>query len=118
MQRNEHRRNPRGLADLLLPDALIDDGILLQQDGSLLTGWTYRGPDMMSAPGGDGRAQCAVELRAANGKRLDGSMRRDRSRAPGYPERGAFPDCVTRIIDESGGNSSCRRVLTTSQSTS
>ena len=49
MQRNEHRANPRGLADLLLPYALIDDGILLQQDGSLLTGWTYRGPDMMSA---------------------------------------------------------------------
>jgi hypothetical protein len=49
VQRNEHRANPRGLADLLLPHALIDDGILLQQDGSLLTGWTYRGPDMMSA---------------------------------------------------------------------
>ena len=44
MQRNEHRVCPRGLADLLLPHALIGDGILLQQDGSLLTGWTYRGP--------------------------------------------------------------------------
>jgi len=30
--------------------ALIDDGVLLQQDGSLLAGWTYRGPDMMSSP--------------------------------------------------------------------
>jgi len=49
MHRNEHRANPRGLADLLLPHALIADGILLQQDGSLLTGWSYRGPDMMSA---------------------------------------------------------------------
>ena len=49
MQVNEHRTNPRGLADLLLPYALIDDGIILQQDGSLLAGWTYRGPDMMSA---------------------------------------------------------------------
>ena len=46
---SEHRRKPRGLADLLLPYALIDDGILLQQDGSLLAGWSYRGPDMMSA---------------------------------------------------------------------
>jgi hypothetical protein len=26
LQRNEHRNNPRGLADLLLPYALIDDG--------------------------------------------------------------------------------------------
>ena len=39
----------RGLADLLLPFALIEDGILLQQDGSLLAGWSYRGPDMHSA---------------------------------------------------------------------
>jgi len=49
VHRNEHREEPRGLADLLLPFAMIDDGILLQQDGSLLAGWTYRGPDMMSA---------------------------------------------------------------------
>ena len=28
---------------------MIEDGILLQQDGALLTGWSYRGPDMMSA---------------------------------------------------------------------
>ena len=41
--------DPRGLEDLLMLFALIDDGILLQQDGSLLTGWSYRGPDMMSA---------------------------------------------------------------------
>ena len=32
MFRNESRRLPHGLADLLLPFALIDDGILLQQD--------------------------------------------------------------------------------------
>ena len=58
---NEHRTHARGLADLLLADALIDDGILLQQDGSLLAGWSYRGPDMMSAsPAGDGRAQRAA----------------------------------------------------------
>jgi hypothetical protein len=34
MLRDEHRKNPRGLAYLLLPYALIDDGILLQQDSS------------------------------------------------------------------------------------
>ena len=38
-----------GLADLLLPFAMIEDGILLQQDGSLLAGWSFRGPDMHSA---------------------------------------------------------------------
>lgn len=35
MQINEHRMGPQSLADLLLYDSLIDDGILLQQDGSL-----------------------------------------------------------------------------------
>ena len=38
MHRSEHRDKPRGLADLLLACALVDDGILLQQDGSLLAG--------------------------------------------------------------------------------
>src|SRR5260370_17285712 len=49
MLRNEHRRKPQGLADLLLPFALIEDGILLQYDGSLMAGWSYRGPDTISA---------------------------------------------------------------------
>ena len=49
MQRNEHRLEPRGLADLLLACAIVDDGILLQTDGSLMAAWSYRGPDMMSA---------------------------------------------------------------------
>lgn len=101
MHRNEHREEPRGLADLLLPFALIDDGILLQQDGSLLAGWTYRGPDMMSAS--------AAEMDALSA-RLNSAMRLGsgwmvqcdaiRSRAPGYPEQGAFPDAVSRLIDD------------------
>ena len=33
----EHRQHARGLADLLLYDSLIEDGIILQQDGSLMT---------------------------------------------------------------------------------
>src|SRR5579872_7314126 len=100
MQRNEHRKYPRGLADLLLPYALIDDGILLQQDGSLLAGWSYRGPDMMSAS--------ADEMDALSA-RLNGALRLGtgwmvqcdaiRSRAPGYPEQGCFPDPITRLID-------------------
>jgi type IV secretion/conjugal transfer VirB4 family ATPase len=101
VHRNEHREKPRGLADLLLPHAVVDDGILLQQDGSLLAGWSFRGPDMMSAS--------AAEMDALSA-RLNGALRLGsgwmvqcdaiRSRAPGYPERGAFPDAVTRLIDD------------------
>ena len=76
MHRNEHREEPSGLADLLLPFAMIDDGILLQQDGSLLAGWTYRGPDMMSASAAEnGCAQRQAEFGDAAGQRLDGPMR-------------------------------------------
>ena len=101
MQRNEHRAKPRGLADLLLPYALIDDGILLQQDGSLLTGWTYRGPDMMSAAPAEMDALSArlnSVLRLGSGWMVQCDA--IRSRAPGYPEQGAFPDGVTRVIDD------------------
>src|SRR5260370_4329535 len=101
MHRNEHRINPRGLADLLLPYALIEDGILLQQDGSLLAGWSYRGPDMMSAAAAE---MDALSARLNHVLRLGSGwmMQCDaiRSRALGYPERGAFPDPVTRVIDD------------------
>ncbi|MGI9074131.1 MAG: conjugal transfer protein TrbE [Bryobacteraceae bacterium] len=101
MQRNEHRRKPRGLADLLLPYALIDNGILLQQDGSLLAGWSYRGPDMMSAAPAEMDALSArlnSVLRLGSGWMVQCDA--IRSRAPGYPEQGAFPDSVTRVIDD------------------
>src|SRR5580692_5237046 len=101
MQRSEHRTRARGLADLLLPYALIDDGILLQQDGSLLAGWSYRGPDMMSAEASEMDALSARlnhVLRLGSGWMIQCDA--IRSRAPGYPERGAFPDPVTRVIDD------------------
>lgn len=101
VRRNEHRRHPRGLADLLLPYALVDDGVLLQQEGSLLACWSYRGPDMMSASAAEMSAlsarlnQC---LRLGSGWMVQCDA--IRSQAPGYPEEGYFPDPVTRLIDE------------------
>ena len=45
----ETRKQPSGLADLLLWFGLVDDGIVMQRDGSLLAAWQYRGPDLQSA---------------------------------------------------------------------
>jgi type IV secretion system protein TrbE len=101
MQRNEHRTGPRGLADLLLADALVEDGVLLQQDGSLLAGWSYRGPDMMSAAAAEMDALSARlnhVLRLGSGWMVQCDA--IRSCAPGYPEPGEFPDSVTRVIDD------------------
>jgi len=67
----------------------------------LLTGWTYRGPDMMSAAPAEMDALSArlnSVLRMGSGWMVQCDA--IRSRAPGYPERGAFPDCVTRVIDD------------------
>ena len=45
----EHRVAPTGVADLVNWGFLVDDGVVLQKDGSLLAGWRYRGPDPSAA---------------------------------------------------------------------
>jgi type IV secretion system protein VirB4 len=101
MQVTEHRTHARGLADLLLYHALVDDGILLQQDGSLLAAWSYRGPDTMSASDAE---MAALSARLNSVLRLGSGWMVQcdaiRSQAPGYPAAGAFPDTVTRVIDD------------------
>src|SRR5579872_6317515 len=101
MRITEHRSRARGLADLLLTYALIEDGILLQQDGSLLAGWSYRGPDMMSAAAAEMDALSARlnhVLRLGSGWMIQCDA--IRSCAPGYPQPGEFPDPVTHVIDD------------------
>src|SRR2546429_9135002 len=101
MRVREHRDEAHGLPDLLLYDALVNDGILLQQDGSFLAAWSFRGPDMASAT--------HAEM-AALSARLNGILRLGsgwmiqcdaiRSLAPEYPDQGAFPNTATRVIDD------------------
>jgi type IV secretion system protein TrbE len=101
MQITQHQTRARGLADLLLPFALIEDGILLQQDGSLLAAWSFRGPDMHSATHGEMQALAArlnSVLRLGSGWMIHTDL--IRTQAPGYPEPVAFPHVVTRVIDE------------------
>src|SRR4051794_40355853 len=101
MQITQHRTRARGLADLLLPFALIEDGILLQQDGSLLGAWSYRGPDMHSATHAEMHALAArlnSALRLGSGWMIHTDL--IRSRAPGYPDPVTFPHVVTRVIDD------------------
>src|SRR3989475_2898167 len=45
----EHRIAPAGLADLVNWAFMVDDGVVLQKDGSLLAGWRYHGPDLSAA---------------------------------------------------------------------
>lgn len=101
MRLTEHRSRAKGLADLLLYDSLVHDGVLLLQDGALLAGWSFRGPDMASA---------THEEMAALSARLNSALKLGsgwmiqcdamRAVAPDYPGAGHFPDAVTAIIDE------------------
>lgn len=97
----EHRNRPQGLPDLLLYDTLIDDGVCLLQDGALLAAWKFRGPDMQSATHSEMMALSArlnTILRLGSGWMVQ--VDAIRSAAPGYPDRGSFPDPITRIIDD------------------
>lgn len=72
-----------GPADLLLPFALIDDRIPLQQDGSLLTGWSYRGPDMLFAALSSQWEAKKAEIKTPDGNSINGG--RPRGRIPQGP---------------------------------
>src|SRR5437762_92756 len=97
----EQRRHAIGLADMLLYDSLIEDGILLLQDGGLLAAWKFQGPDLGSATNGE---MAALSGRLGSLLRLGGGWMVQcdsvRSPAPGYPEHQEFPDSITKIIDD------------------
>src|SRR5437899_3590355 len=97
----EQRRHAIGLADLLLYDPLIEDGILLLQDGGVLAAWKVRGPDLGSATNGE---MAALSGRLGSLLRLGGGWMVQcdsvRAPAPGYPEDQEFPDSITKIIDD------------------
>lgn len=101
MHLTEHRSSALGLADLLLYDSLIDDGVMLLQDGALLAAWSFRGPDMASATNSEMAALSArlnSTLKFGTGWMIQCDA--IRSRAPEYPEQGAFPDAITILIDD------------------
>ncbi len=97
----EHRSSAAGLADLLNWAFLVDDGVVLQKDGSLLAGFRYAGPDMNAAT----PAELDALSRHVNDALLpfaDAWMFHvDAIRRPAvaYPAS-TFPDPVTQLIDE------------------
>lgn len=96
----EHRPYPLGLPDLVLYSSIIDDGVLLLQDGTMIASWSFRGPDLGAATSEE---MAVLSERLARILRLGSNWMIQcdaiRSYAPGYPEDGDFPDSVTRLID-------------------
>jgi type IV secretion/conjugal transfer VirB4 family ATPase len=98
----EHRTEPAGLCDWLLWGYLVAPGVVLGKDGSLVAGWSYRGPDTTSATSEDLDALSShvnqALLPLGNGWMLHFDA--VRQAAPGYAPAGAFPDAITALLDE------------------
>lgn len=97
----QFRNRAKGLPDLLNYAALIDDGVVLNKDGSLMAAWEYRGEDLESA-GHQELAAVSARVNKAFLRRGSGWMIHVdavRTTTHAYPERGKFPDRTTALID-------------------
>src|SRR4030088_2667454 len=100
MNLGESRRSSTRFADFLPWAALVDEGIILNKDGSFQRTARFRGPDLDSA--------APVEL-VGTTARLNNALRRlrpgwaifveaSRAAAQRYPES-QFPDAVSELVD-------------------
>jgi len=95
------RHSGPSFADLVPYAGLVDNGILLLKDGSLMAGWYFAGPDSESATDAE-RNEISRQVNAILARLGSGWMIQvEALRIPttDYPATGAFPDAVTRAID-------------------
>ncbi len=97
----EHRPHATGVADLLTWAFMIDDGIVLQKDGALLSAFTYRGPDISAASDAEREALSRTVSDALLSHGDDWCWHLDAVRrpAPVYPTS-VFPAPVAAMIDD------------------
>ena len=98
------RHSGPSFADLVPYAGLVDDGIVLLKDGSLMAGWYFAGPDSESSTDAE-RNDVSRQINAILARLGSGWMIQvEALRIPttDYPAReaGHFPDGVTRAIDE------------------
>jgi type IV secretion/conjugal transfer VirB4 family ATPase len=98
-----YRDTAAGVADLLNWSHLVDDGVVLCKDGSLLGGWFYRAPDIASATDAErnwlsGRVNAALARLGAGWASWTDAVRLPAASYP-TPDRSHFPDPVSRLVD-------------------
>lgn len=97
----EYREKRLGLPDLLRYDSCIREGVLLGKGGELISTYRYRGPDMQCAS----PAEINFLRKRVNDmvKKLTGGWMIHsttlRTESVEYEDSGAFPDAVTRAIE-------------------
>src|SRR5271168_2556626 len=100
MNLREYRRSTTQLADFLPWAALIDEGIVLNKDGSFQRTAKFRGPDLDSATPAE---LVGTTARLNNALRRLGSgwalfVEAQRMQANHYPDS-RFPDAVSALVD-------------------
>ena len=117
----EYRNRPAGLADFLPWAALVEEGVVLNKDGSFQRTARFRGPDLDSATPAE---LVAVTSRLNNALRRLGSgwaifVEAQRIAAHTYPHS-TFPDSASALVDlerqdafeEAGAHFESRYILT------
>jgi len=99
-----YRDRSQGFHDLLNWGSVIEDGVVLNKDGSLLAGWFYRGEDLATVPIAKRNHVSSVVSGALTRLGSEWMLHQDviREEACGYPEprESAFPDPISKLIDE------------------
>ncbi|CFB60430.1 conjugal transfer protein TrbE [Pandoraea apista] len=99
-----HRSKQAGLADLLKHASIVDDGVILGKDGSLMAAWFYRGNDNASATEREREYNSAqinkAIIRLGNGWACHVDAVRVKAPQYSHPNDSHFPDPVSAAIDE------------------
>lgn len=100
-----YRDTLRGFSDLLNYAGMVDDGIMVNKDGSFTAAFAYRGPDVSSATAAE-RNRVARRMNHALASLGTGYMTQTdatRSRVSAYSpaDRSHFPHPVFQLIDDS-----------------
>jgi type IV secretion/conjugal transfer VirB4 family ATPase len=101
---NKHRSKDAGLADLLNYAAVMDEGVIVGKNGSLMAAWLYQGEDNASSTDEQREIVSYRINQALSGLGSGWMVHVDavRRNAPNYSDAGFshFPDLVTLAIDE------------------
>ncbi|MDG6882808.1 Type IV secretion system protein virB4 [Phocoenobacter uteri] len=101
---SKYRHKDEGFVDLLNYSAMVDDGIIINKNGSFMAAWEYRGIDSASATVQERNAMSA-RINLAISKLGSGWMFHIdsyRTESASYPNPGQsyFPDEVSNAMDE------------------
>jgi type IV secretion/conjugal transfer VirB4 family ATPase len=104
LELKKHRTRDAGFADLLNYAAMIDDGIIIGKNGSLMASWMYQGEDNASSTDQQREIVSFRLNQALSGMGNGWMIHVDAVRrpSPGYPAPAAshFPDPLSAAVDE------------------